>query len=148
MTESNLCSVVDQLRKEEERLGKEQARVNQELRTVEAEMKRVRAALAALGEKTTGKAAAKPAATKKDVIRVVAEVLSDQGVVEKEALRTVVQEKLAEEGKTRQGFALRFEEALKEKKFVDSPGGYRMAGDVGTRKEPNPEKVSSPAASS
>jgi hypothetical protein len=129
MQETDLSSIVEQLREEEGRLGDQQAELKDRLACVETDLKRVRGALSALGEKPVTKSGGKPAATKKEVIQVIADVLQSQGTVEKEALRQSVEARLAEKGKSRQGLALRFEEALKDHRFVDTPGGYRLASE-------------------
>jgi hypothetical protein len=130
MQETTLSSIVQQLREEESRLGAQQGKLKVELATVEAHLNRVRGALSALGQKPAGKATAKRAATKRDVIQAICDVLENQGVVKNEALRRSVETQLGQMGKSRQGLALRFEEALNDPRFVNTPAGYRLASDA------------------
>ncbi len=143
MQETELRPIVEQLRREESRLGAQQAELKAGLATVEVDLKRVRGALLALGEKPVTKSGGKPAATKKEVTRMIADVLQSQGTVEKEALRRSVEARLAERGKSRQGLALRFEEALKDPRFVSTPSGYRLPS--GSQEEPWPSGEVGPA---
>ncbi len=124
MQDTDLSSIVEQLRQEERRLGTQQAELTVALTSLEADLKRVRGALSALGEKPATKSGRKAAATKKDVIQGISDVLRNQGAVENDALRRSVEAQLAEMGKSRQGLALRFEEALKDPRFVNTPAGY------------------------
>jgi hypothetical protein len=139
MQDTDLSSIVEQLRQEERRLGTQQAELTVALTSLEADLKRVQGALSALGEKPATKSGRKAAATKKDVIQVISDVLHSQEVVENVALRRSVEVQLGEMGKSRQGLALRFEEALKDPRFVNTPAGYRLASGFQVEQGPTSE---------
>ena len=139
MQDTDLSSIVEQLRQEESRLGTQQAELKVKLTSVEADLKRVRGALSALGEKPAAKAGGKPAATKKDVVQAVSHVLENHEVVAHDDIRRGVEAQLADRGKSRQGLALRLEEALKDPRFVNTPSGYRLASDSDVKEEAGSE---------
>jgi hypothetical protein len=134
MTDTNLGSVVEQLRAEQDRLVARERALQSELSMLQRDLKRVRGALAALGEKAnTNKAAAKPAATKEDVVVAICQVLSDETVLAHDALRAKVEAALRAAGKSRRGLALRLQEALKDSRFADTPSGYRLRSELDER---------------
>ena len=75
------------------------------------------------GQKKSGKRAA----GKADVVKLIHSVLSEDAVLEEAELKQRIEERLGLDGFSRMGFALRFKEALADPKFIDSPGGIRLA---------------------
>lgn len=67
-----------------------------------------------------------PSPGKADVIKCMRSILAAQGVVESQALKTLVEEKITKGGFTRMGISLRFKEALADAQFVDTPAGVRL----------------------
>ena len=110
----------------EERHAKMLAKANAlrcELTSLENELARIDAALAALagttqptltakhGKKETRKSAA-PSATKALVTDLILQVLSTNSVIQVQDLKSLVERKLIERGHNRNGYAMRFKEAL------------------------------------
>ena len=62
---------------------------------------------------------------------MIQRLLEEQGVVEKKTLQQGVKAALAQGGKSRRVFKSRFEAALADPQFVDSPSGYRLAEEGG-----------------
>ena len=132
-----LSDAIEQLKQEEAAILE---RYNEAMKIVadsQVAISGVQQALIALGEKPAAKInskaatpkstkASKPAPSKVDVIELVTSALQERGVLEKDALKEAVQNRLGEAGKSRQGFALRFKEALADSRFVESPAGYRI----------------------
>lgn len=145
-----LTNVIEQLRQEEETILEQGQQALRILSELQPQLAKVQLALKALGEKTTGKLntganqkgqrqVGKAAATKSEVVTLVLEVLSEQGLVGHDALRERVQAKVVELGRSRQGFSLRFAEALKDERITESADGYRMLEqdeNVGQSHEP------------
>ena len=131
METNQLDAIVEQLEAEKVRIEEAKAELKEKLKATEDELKRVEAALSALGVKPTGKGTAKKkAATKSEVTQLVEALLKDHGVVEEESLKALVEQKLKEAGKSLIGLSLRFREALKDPRLVDSPAGYRLADET------------------
>ena len=133
-------SIVEQLRRHEQKLSAELSELETARKALVTDQKRVQAALTALGERrekpTRGKATAKPAPTRREVIAVMARILQQHAPLEKELLKSRVEQQIELEGKSKMGLALRFEEALQDnKQFVQTPGGWNLAasaeGDTG-----------------
>ena len=117
--------IIEQLRSEQQRLQTEREEAAATVKRIDSELKQVQGALRELGQKQSSKSG-KQAATKKQVVAAIEELLQERGVVEKDTLKAAAEEKMVAAGKSRQGFALRFEEAIKDERFVDSPSGYRL----------------------
>ncbi len=131
--ESKLSSIVSQLREEETRLGEKVEELKKKLGSVESERKQITQALAAIeGKPKVRKERQKSttkAATKAEVIAHVEAILAEQELVEKADLKELVQERVVASGKSKMGLALRIKEALADSRFVDTPGGYRLASE-------------------
>lgn len=121
--------IVEQLKSEEARLKAAAEKLKQQVKHNESELTRIQSALAALGNKPAGKASRKtlkPAPTKVDVIAAMESALADNRTLDTDALKAIVQEAVSDSGKSKQGFALRFAEAIKHERFVESAEGYRL----------------------
>ncbi len=142
METNQLNAIVEQLQEEKVRIEEAKAELKEKLKATEEELKGVEGALSALGVKPTGKGSGKKkAATKSEVIQLVEALLKDHGVVEEASLKTLVEQQLKEAGKSFMGLSLRFKEALKDSRFVDSPSGYRLADETeGVGPLPDEEK--------
>jgi poly-gamma-glutamate capsule biosynthesis protein CapA/YwtB (metallophosphatase superfamily) len=131
MEQNYLAGIRAELRREETRLC---AALNEQqglAKQSEVGLERVRSALAALGEKRAARGKAKkPAASKDEVTEAAATVLCEHGAMEQDELKEKTETVVTGNGKSLQGFALRFREALKDSRFVDAPGGFRLAEDV------------------
>ena len=124
--------IVEKLRSEEARLKQQMEKLQVQVRNMESELSQVQGALVALGQKPAGKASGKPikpAASKREIIAAISEVLHEQGVMETNALRELVEGRMANKGRSRQGFAGRFAEAIEDPRFVETPGGWRLNQD-------------------
>lgn len=133
MTDTRLNSIEKDLKEAESQLTATLCGLRDQVAQGEAELKRVRKALSALVSKSTAKGKARrPAANGLDVCKAIAAVLEDQGAVAEADLKTMTEERITSDGKSLQGFALRFREALTDsQRFENTPGGYRLAGNEG-----------------
>lgn len=123
--------IVEQLKSEQERLQGIADKLNEQLAINTAELKRVQTALSALDSKPatkTSRKSLKPAATKNDVIAAMETVLAQNSPIERDALKSIVQDAVAESGKSKQGFALRFAEAMKDQRFSETADGVQLHG--------------------
>ena len=136
MSMSRLQSIIAELQGEQGQLKEELAKVDAEHKRIGGEIKQIQQALSALGVKAAKatRRSGKAAPTRGDVTTAVAAVLGAKGVCHKEVLQEAVEVHIAEQGKSRVGFQLRFAEALKDKQFVGSDDGYQLA-------KPKPVKV-------
>lgn len=123
----SLSGIVEQLRSKRNELHGEVVDMRDTLKSAEAELKQIDQALQALGEKAKTNKTTKPAATKSDVVQAIEAQLSSGDVVEVDALKAAVSDDLLRAGKSRQGFALRFGEALKDKRFASGDDGVSLA---------------------
>lgn len=137
MESSALVAIKQQIEKEQAGLRTVANKLEAELAAVEAQLDKLAAALAALnGQEATLPAAAKksavrkksdkPAAGKAEVAKQLAAILGEEEILEEAALRARAEARLTEAGFSRMGFALRFQEALQDPRFVDTPGGIRL----------------------
>ena len=114
-----LATAIDELRAEETRIQADLDELRQRVKSGEIQIKRVQKVLSVLDEKPRSKSGnQKPAATRQEVMRAMAELLRTNGSLEEDVLKRLVAEKIASLGKSRIGLALRFTEALKDKRFV------------------------------
>jgi hypothetical protein len=144
MGKSRLADIREQLVAEQKRVAEELEAARGKVKELEREFEQVEKMLS-VGEKRTGKGKGHPkkkAASRGDVSEVIASVLRDLGVVPQEKLKDTVEERVVAAGFARTGFALRFKEALKEERFVDSPGGFRLADDTAEVGEEAPVSAS------
>ena len=126
---SKIQSIADDLRKEQSRLIEERNTVQARLEEMDAEIKRVEDALTALGQKTKqtkAKKSGKPAPKREEVEQAVREILSEQGALELDPLKTQVGAKLTELGRSKMGLALRLKEVLAGEQFIESPAGWKL----------------------
>ena len=124
-----LTDVAQQLKGERDTLAIEIDSLKAGLAERQTELSRIDGALKALGEKPNGKKARKPAATKDEVIEAMLSVLDSGNTLAEEELRTQVEQRITEAGKSRMGFSLRFKEALQDSRFVGSTTGYCLAAE-------------------
>jgi hypothetical protein len=124
--------IVEKLRLEETRLKQQVEKLRAQFAKYESELTQVQAALVALGEKPKPKAAGKPMrtrASKREIIAAISEVLGQHGVVETGRLKAAVEKSLDDRGRSRQGFSVCFNESLEDARFVETPGGWRLAAE-------------------
>ena len=105
-------TISEQLRAELQRLDGLRQTLKTQAKENADEIKRIETALAALGDK---KQPRKQAATKSDVISAMESALQEQPALAADDLKAVVKTSIAESGRSLQGFALRFREALQER---------------------------------
>jgi hypothetical protein len=128
MSESRLADIREQLLAEQNRIGENLEAARGKVRELEAELEQIQNMLA-VGERRTAKGAGrrkKRCLSRDDVSELIASVLGEKGVVGEEELKELVEQRAVEAGCSRTGLALRFKEAIKDDRFVDSPGGYRL----------------------
>jgi hypothetical protein len=119
-----LATAVDELRAEEARLRTDLDELRRQVKSTETQLKQIRRALSVLDEKPRSKLTNhKSAATRQEVIRAMTELLRTNGTLEEDELKQLVAEKIASLGKSRIGLALRFKEALRDKRFARAEGG-------------------------
>ncbi len=126
-----LDAVIQQLREEEAELKSQREELEQRLKQIDVDVKRVQTALIALGEKSAAKgggkrSVSKLAPDKGQIAEIVAEVLQANEVLDTDVLRTKVESRLKSKGLSRIGFATRFQEALSDERFVESPVGWKL----------------------
>ncbi len=126
--------IVEQLQQLVQTQEKRLATLKEDIQVAEAELARTRSALRELTgraakpkPKSTKSKAGKPAPTRAIVVETAEAVLSEKGVLAEDKLKAFVEQLLVNGGYTKNGFALRFREALADERFVDSPAGYRLA---------------------
>ena len=114
-----LATAVEELRAEETRIQTDLDELRRRVKSGETQLKQIQRALSVLAEKPRSKSANhKPAATRKEVIAAIAEILSTTASVDEAELKQLVADKLASVGKSRIGLALRFTEAMNDGRFV------------------------------
>ena len=129
MTDTQINSIENDLTEAESQLIATLDGLREQVALNEAKLKRVRKALRALtGESATKGRMKKPAANRSDVCTAIASVLEQQEVAAEADLKTAVAQRISTTGKSLQGFALRFRDALADsERFVNTPDGYRLA---------------------
>lgn len=120
--------ILKRLRDEHELLALKRTKLKHATKENEDELKRIETALSALGEKPANRKSSKRAATKNNVIAVIELALQERSPRKKEELMECTKLAIADGGKSLQGFALRFKEAIQDSRFVDTPEGYRLHG--------------------
>ena len=60
------------------------------------------------------------------MIELVSQALGERGVMDRDTLKTEVEAQLSATGRSRQGFALRFHEALKDEAFIETEQGFQL----------------------
>lgn len=136
MESSRLEVIQQQLQQERSEVHAKADQLRDQLHRLDDELARMDAALAALAGTplASGKAAkAKerkkvetPSPKKADVVAVIRDTLHKKGVIEPDALKAVVEQQLVAAGFSRLGLAMRFQEALADSRFVDTPAGIRL----------------------
>jgi hypothetical protein len=128
MKESGLLAIAAQLKDEETRLRARMEGLRRELQEVAANVRRVSRAAAALQKmQSATKPRQKAAVGKRDVVHQIVRVLRERDVLEVDALRHAVEDRVRGEGKSLTGFALRFKEALCDEQFEKRADGYRLS---------------------
>jgi hypothetical protein len=125
----NVAQIIEQLQDQERTLATEVDRISSQLTCKKTEIKSIQDAIRALQQrsaKRSSKKPSKPSVNKQDVVSAIQDALQDETPMTADALKEAVQEKLQQEGKSMQGFALRFKEALADSRFVTSAAGYRL----------------------
>ncbi len=130
MTEIQVETIVAELTREQARLRERVTALQTELAAIEAALARVNGALEALRGKEKSQRSRRPAASKQNVIELVAAVLSERQPLRRDALRQEVERRVLASGKSRMGLALRFKEALGESRFVATPAGIRLDDEL------------------
>jgi predicted nuclease with TOPRIM domain len=119
-----IATAIDELQSEETRIQADLDDLRQRVKSGENQLKRIQKALSVLEEKPRQQSASKkPASTRREVIAAMVEILSTTGPVEEAKLKQLVANKIASQGKSRMGFALRFTEALHDKRFQRDEDG-------------------------
>jgi sugar-specific transcriptional regulator TrmB len=126
MADIQVEAIVEELTREQARLRDRLTALKAELAEIEAALARVTGALDSLRGREKAKRTRRPAASKQDVIELVAEVLSENQPLRRDALRQEVEQRVLASGKSRMGLALRFKEALREAQFVATASGIQL----------------------
>ena len=129
MTDTRINSIENDLTEAESQLIATLDGLREQVALNEAKLKRVRKALRALtGELATKGRTKKPAANRSDVCTAIASVLEQQEVATEADLKVMAAKHISASGKSLQGFALRFRDALADnERFVNASDGYRLA---------------------
>ena len=118
-----LATAVDELRAEEDRIQADLDGLRRQVKSGEAQLRQIQRALSVLDNKPRSRSGnQKPAATRQEVVRAMTEILRTNGTLEEDVLKRLVAEKVASLGKSRIGLALRFTEALNDKRFARAEG--------------------------
>jgi len=118
--------ILQQLRAEHESLALKRAKLKHATKENEDDLKRIETAMSALGEKPANRKSSKKAATKSDVIDALELALQQHSPSSHDDLLELAKAAIAGSGKSLQGFALRFKEALRDARFIDTTEGYRL----------------------
>lgn len=116
-------------------------KIREELAAYDTQLGRMDAALAALSGSATPQAAAKvgkrekrrsvaQAATKAQVVSLIAEELALHKVIKEDELKTRIEQKLVATGRSRMGYSLRFKEAVTDSQFVHASDGIRINNET------------------
>lgn len=137
---ARMDAVIQQLREEETLLQTQRSELEQQIKELEENVKRVRAALVALGEKPAGRAARKKASStqapsKDEIANVLAEILGSSGALETDSLRAEAEDRLRSKGQLRVSFTGRFQEALEDDRFIESPAGWKLVDETESESE-------------
>ena len=136
MASTGTTSIEDQLQAQADTLKSQADSLRKQLADVEDEYQRIQSAadiLAGKGKVSKPSSATakkrkqgKPAPTRAHVIKCMTVILTDNPVLESDELEELTKDKLSEEGFSKNGFVLRFKEALAGEDFVETPGGVRI----------------------
>ncbi len=135
MKPRKISAIKKSLESEANKLEEREACLNRELEAIQSDANRVKAAIEALdgiaqnSSKEPTKRSRKrglPAPTRAEVIRCMTAILTDNPVLEADELKELIQDKLGEDGFSKNGFSLRFKEALAGEDFVETPAGLRI----------------------
>lgn len=130
MTSTRISTILDELRVEEADIQQSLDRLRGQMKTAETQLAQIRKALSSLkGKPQNATAAKKPTATKEEVVEAITHVLQSNGSATEEELKTLVEERLKSQCKSRTGFVMRFRNALKEPQFVRTGSNLSLAGD-------------------
>ncbi len=135
----SLAPIREKLKEESQDLQAKADSLRSSLSVIDENLQRINSALAALNgsspkaaaatstaDKKQRKAAA-PAASKSQVLEFIKNELSAGDPIPVEELRARLEKRLADEGYSKLGFALRFKEALADKSLVDADGSISQS---------------------
>ena len=146
MPEQRLLGVIETLRREEQDIASKLGEVKAKAEELEKDLARVRGAITSLDGSPSGKTVAKrksgsprkPAPKKEDVIQAVTLLLREHGVIEREKLYGAVENVMANNGRSKMGLKLRFEEALQDSRFDISAFGVGLVKEEEARTQVAP----------
>ena len=119
MTSQRISTILDELRVEEADIQQNLDQLRAQVKDDESRLAQVRKALSSLkGKPQNGSAVKKPTATKHEVVEAITHVLREKGPVSEDELKTIIENLLSSQGKSRTGLAMRFKNALREKRFA------------------------------
>lgn len=137
MDAKSLEVISGQLQEQREKISARADKLRAELSGLDEDLSRVEAALSVLsgaplpatkapGAKKERKKAAAPSAKKAKVSELIAAVLSQTTSLDESELKALVEQKLVESGHNRNGYSLRFQEALSDTRFHKGPNGVSL----------------------
>jgi hypothetical protein len=130
MASTRISTILDELRVEEADIQQSLDRLRGQMKTAETQLAQIRKAQSSLkGKPQNTTAAKKPTATKEEVVDAITQVLQANGSATEEELKTLVEERLKSQSKSRTGFVMRFRNALKEPQFVRTGSNLSLAGN-------------------
>ena len=128
MTTNRIESILNELRTEEAELSGSLEAMKKDLKAREAQLTQVKKAIASLSGKATGAAAAqKPTASKEAVLAAMSEILTKNGPLTEDELRSRVEQHFSSQGIALTGFAMRFRSALKNSRFAKGVEGVTLS---------------------
>lgn len=126
-----LNNAIDSLRKEEKSLEQRVNALRTELKSTEADLKQVRGALSSLGQTRSEKKPAKSAVSQREVFGIIAKAIrKSSDLIRESDLKELLERTVVASGKSRSGLALRFNEVLKDDRFVRQDGFVRLSNGV------------------
>ena len=123
----NTESIVGELAKAEQSLTSKEDQLVDELVVVRHDLKRVRGAKNCLVEKRASKSGRR-APTKAEVSKAIIAVLKEHGPQTEDNLRASVLMIMTKGGRSKQGFALRFKEAMRHEQLTITAEGISLKG--------------------
>lgn len=130
MRSTRISTIVDELRVEEADIQQSLDGLREQMKTAETQLARIRKALSSLkGKPQNTTASRKPTATKEEVVEAITHALQTNGSATEEELKSLVEERLKSQSKSRTGFVMRFRNALKEPQFVRIGSKLSLSGD-------------------
>ncbi|MCZ6795163.1 MAG: hypothetical protein O7J95_16285 [Planctomycetota bacterium] len=129
MGSEKIDTVLDDLRREEERLKDEIAEIKTQEQTLKKELERVHAGISALAGKSVR--AKKSSASKKKlsvgrVVELATEILQESGPLAEEDLREKIAGRLDSEGISKSSLGAQLKKGLQDKKFASGVSGWKL----------------------